>query len=68
LEIGQSFLNILAILTVIFSVGRVSQLVDLVINKGLDLQDIGRLVLYLMPSLLVFTNPDFLLFAILPSQ
>lgn len=64
-EIGQSFLIILAILTVIFLLGRVSQLVDLVINKGLDLQDIGRLVLYLMPSLLVFTIPISFLFAIL---
>lgn len=64
-ETIRSFLIILVILTVIFLLGRISQLVDLVINRGVDLQDIGLIILLLLPSLLAFTIPISFLFAVL---
>ncbi len=64
-EIGQLFLLILFVLTFVLLMGKLLQLVDLIINKGLGLIDISRLILYLMPSFLIFTLPISFLTAIL---
>lgn len=64
-EIGQLFFLILFILTFVLLMGKILQLADLIINKGLGLIDIARLVLYLLPSFLIFTLPISFLTAIL---
>jgi len=56
---------ILFILTFVLLMGRILQLMDLMINKGIDFTDIAKLILYLMPSFLVLTIPISLLIAIL---
>ncbi len=64
-EIGQLFLLILFVLTFVLLMGKLLQLVDLIINKGLGPIDIVRLVLYLLPTFLIFTLPISFLTAIL---
>jgi len=55
----------LFILTFVLLMGRILQLMDLMINKGVGVIDISRLVLYLMPPFLLITVPISLLIAIL---
>jgi lipopolysaccharide export system permease protein len=64
-EIALPFLFILLILTFVLLMGRILQLMDLMVNKGVLFSDIALLILYLMPSFLVFTLPISLLFAIM---
>jgi len=64
-EISVPFFMILFILTFVLLMGRILQLMDLMINKGIHVTDIGRLVLYLMPSFLTITVPVSLLISIL---
>ncbi len=64
-EISIPFLMILFILTFVLLMGRILQLMDLMINKGIDFTDIAKLILYLMPSFLALTIPVSLLVAIL---
>jgi len=45
--------------------GKILQLMDLMVNKGVSLLDIAQLILFLMPSFLVFTIPISLLISIL---
>jgi lipopolysaccharide export system permease protein len=45
--------------------GKILQLMDLMINKGVSFADIAQLVLFLLPSFLVFTIPISLLISIL---
>lgn len=64
-EISVPFFMILLVLTFALLMGRILQLMDLMINKGIDAADIARLVLYLMPSFLTITIPVSLLISIL---
>ena len=64
-EIALPFVMILLVLTFVLLMGKILQLMDLMINKGVSLGDIARLMLYLMPSFLMFTIPISLLIAIL---
>ena len=64
-EIAVSFCMILLVLTFVLLMGRILQLMDLMINKGIAFADIARLMLFLIPSFLVFTIPVSLLIAIL---
>jgi len=64
-EISIPFFMILFILTFVLLMGRILQLMDLMINKGINFTDIARLILYLMPSFLMITVPISLLIAIL---
>ena len=64
-EIFIPFFMILFVLTFALLMGRILQLMDLMINKGIDVTDIARLVLYLMPSFLTITIPVSLLISIL---
>ena len=64
-EIALPFLFILLVLTFVLLMGRILQLMDLMVNKGVLFSDIALLILYLMPSFLVFTLPISLLFAIM---
>lgn len=64
-EIFSLFVMSLFILTFVLLMGRILQLMDLMINKGVSIIDISRLVLYLMPPFLLMTVPISLLIAIL---
>jgi lipopolysaccharide export system permease protein len=64
-EIAVPFGMILFVLTFILLMGKILQLMDLMINKGVQFIDIAQLMLFLIPSLLMFTIPISLLIAIL---
>src|SRR4030042_132139 len=64
-EIAVLFCTILLVLTFVLLMGRILQVVDLMINKGIAFADIARLMILLIPSFLVFTIPISLLMAIL---
>jgi len=64
-EIALPFLMILLVLTFVLLMGKILQLMDLMINKGVGFLDIARLMFYLMPAFLMFTIPISLLIAIL---
>ena len=64
-EIALPFGMILLVLTFVLLMGKILQLMDLMINKGVRFTDIALLMLYLMPSFLMFTLPISLLIAIL---
>lgn len=51
------FLVSLFISTVILTASNVIQMADLIINKGVNIIEMGLLLAYLMPSLLMFTIP-----------
>jgi lipopolysaccharide export system permease protein len=64
-EIALPFCMILLVLTFVLLMGKILQVMDLMINKGIGFADIARLMLYLLPSFLMFTIPISLLIAIL---
>lgn len=64
-EITFPFLMIVFVLTFVLLMGKILQLMDLMINKGVSFFDISKLFLYLMPSFLIFTIPISLLVSIL---
>ena len=64
-EISSLFLLSMAVFTLVMLLGRLLKLTDLVITRGVPLADVGRMVVYLMPSLLVFTIPMAFLLAVL---
>lgn len=64
-EISSSFIIILFILTFVLLMGKILQIMDLVINKGISIFAIVKLIFFLLPSLLLFTIPIALLIAIL---
>jgi lipopolysaccharide export system permease protein len=64
-EIAVPFCMILLVLTFVLLMGKILQVMDLMINKGIGFADIARLMLYLLPSFLMFTIPISLLIAIL---
>ncbi len=64
-EILFPFLLMLVILTFVLLMGRILQMMDLMINKGIGLITIAHLILFLMPSFFTITIPISLLIAIL---
>lgn len=62
--IGPFFLGIL-IFTFVLLMDRILELIELVINKGVELQVVLQLVLYIIPSFLVLTVPMAVLVATL---
>lgn len=64
-EIALPFVMVLFILTFVLLMGRILQLMDLLVNKGVSFLDISKFVILLMPSFLMFTIPMSLLVAIL---
>jgi lipopolysaccharide export system permease protein len=64
-EIAVPFCMILFVLTFVLLMGKILQVMDLMINKGIGFAEIARLMLFLMPSFLMFTIPISLLIAIL---
>ena len=64
-EIFLPFCMILCVLTFVLLMGKILQVMDLMINKGIGFVEIVLLMLFLIPSFLVFTIPVSLLIAIL---
>jgi lipopolysaccharide export system permease protein len=64
-EIALPFVMVLFILTFVLLMGRILQLMDLLVNKGVGFLDISKFVVLLMPSFLMFTIPMSLLVSIL---
>jgi lipopolysaccharide export system permease protein len=64
-EIVSLFLLGIMIFTLILLMGRLIKLTDLVISRGVPLADVSRMILYLLPSFLVFTIPMAFLLAVL---
>ncbi len=64
-EIAFPFFMILFILTFVLLMGKILQLMDLMVNKGIRVTDIALLIVYLMPSFLMFTIPISLFVAIM---
>lgn len=64
-EISSLFLLGIVIFTLVLLMGRLITLTDLVVSHGVPLADVSRLILYLVPSFLVFTIPMAFLLAVL---
>lgn len=64
-EIAFPFIIILFVLTFVLLMGKLLQIMDLMINKGISSFAIAKLIVYLLPSFLTFTIPIALLIAIL---
>lgn len=64
-EISSLFLLGIVIFTLVLLMGRLITLTDLVVSYGVPLVDVSRMILYLIPSFLVFTIPMAFLLAVL---
>jgi lipopolysaccharide export system permease protein len=64
-EISSLFLLGIAIFTLILLMGRLIKLTDLVVSYGVPLVDVSRMIIYLVPSFLVYTIPMAFLLAVL---
>lgn len=64
-EIALPFGMILLVLTFVLLMGKILQLMDLMINKGVSFLSIAQLMVFLIPSFLMFTIPISLLVSIL---
>lgn len=60
-EIIESFLMALGVFTFVMLIGNFIKIVDLIVNKGVNIIFVGRLFIYLIPYLLSFTIPMALL-------
>jgi lipopolysaccharide export system permease protein len=56
-EISGPLIGSLAVFTFVLLVGNIFKLADLMINKGVDIRDIIKLFLYLVPYILSYTIP-----------
>jgi lipopolysaccharide export system permease protein len=64
-EIAFPFVIILFVLTFVLLMGKILQIMDLMVNKGIRAWDILHLILLIMPSFMLFTIPIALLVSIL---
>lgn len=64
-EIAIPFILILFVLTFVLLMGKILQIMDLMVNKGISIFIIAKLVIFLLPSFMMFTIPIALLIAIL---
>lgn len=64
-EISSLFLLGIVIFTLVLLMGRLISLTDLVVSNGVPLVDVGRMIMYLIPSFMVFTIPMAFLLAVL---
>ncbi|MCX7817200.1 MAG: LPS export ABC transporter permease LptF [Syntrophales bacterium] len=60
-EIALPFMIVLFILTFVLLMGKILQLMDLMINKGVNVLHVALFVFYILPALLLFTIPISLL-------
>ena len=66
-EIAGPLIGSLAVFTFVLLVGNIFKLADLMINKGVDIIDVIRLFLYLIPYILSYTIPMAILTATMVS-
>jgi lipopolysaccharide export system permease protein len=64
-EIAFPFIIILFVLTFVLLMGKMLQIMDLMVNKGISIITIVKLILFLLPAFMLFTIPIALLIAIL---
>jgi lipopolysaccharide export system permease protein len=64
-EISFPFFIILFVLTFVLLMGKILQIMDLMVNKGIRVLDIVHLIVLIMPNFMLFTIPLALLLAIL---
>lgn len=64
-EMSVPFSVSLGVMTFVLLLGKILQLMDLMVNKGIKVFDIAKLVLFLMPYFLLFTIPISLLLSVL---
>ena len=64
-EIAIPFIIILFVLTFVLMMGKILQIMDLMVNKGIRVWDISHLILLIMPNFMLFTIPIALLVSIL---
>lgn len=64
-EIAIPFIIILFVLTFVLLMGKILQIMDLMVNKGISLISISHMIILIMPSLMMFTIPIALLVSIL---
>ena len=64
-EILTYFLIAVLIFGVVFMMGKTLQLTDLLVNKGVSLFDISKLLIYFLPSSVIFMIPIALLLGVL---
>ena len=64
-EIAFPFIIILFVLTFVLLMGKMLQIMDLIVNKGIRIFTIAKLILFLLPAFMLFTIPIALLIAIL---
>jgi lipopolysaccharide export system permease protein len=64
-EIALPFIIILFVLTFVLLMGKILQIMDLMVNKGIGIFPIAKLIVFLLPSFMMFTIPIALLIAIL---
>lgn len=64
-EIAYPFIIILFVLTFVLLMGKILQVMDLMVNKGIGFFTVTRLIIYLLPAFMTFTIPIALLIAIL---
>jgi lipopolysaccharide export system permease protein len=64
-EIAYPFIIVLFVLTFILLMGRILQIMDLMVNKGISIFVIAKLIVFLLPSFMLFTIPIALLISIL---
>jgi lipopolysaccharide export system permease protein len=64
-EIASLFFIILFTLTFVLLMGNILQIMDLMVNKGINFLSIAKLIIFLLPTLLMFTIPIAFLVSIL---
>jgi lipopolysaccharide export system permease protein len=64
-EILTYFLIGVLIFTIVFMMGKTLKLTELLVNKGVRIVDIGKLLMYFLPSCLIFLVPMALLLGVL---
>lgn len=64
-EIAFPFIIIIFVLTFVLLMGRMLQIMDLMVNKGISFFTIVKLIIFLLPYFMLFTIPIALLIAIL---
>src|SRR5664280_2539981 len=64
-EIASLFFIILFTLTFVLLMGNILQIMDLMVNKGIGFLAIAKLIIFLLPSLFMFTIPIAFLVSIL---
>ena len=64
-EISSLFLLGIVIFTLVLLMGRLIKLMELVVTHGVPLVDVSKMILYLIPSFLIYTIPMAFLLAVL---